>query len=199
MLSTVLAAYLAVALPQQADERPPRPTDEQLLAALQAKVPDGRILSSAFQPTPRGGGWKGCGLIDVGGTVEPFAVYTIWQQARPERRLIATISAPDENGRMREHPVPPLPAEPAHWKVGVSVPTHEDHDDDGIDRDDRNHDVLSRKMALVFCDTLTPPEGATWATELEPHPDPAREAQINRQARQLTDMIFGAAERRAAD
>lgn len=191
MLSTVLAAWLSFALPGQDGATAPRPSDEQLLAAVTAEVPNGRILSSTFGPTLRGGGWLGCGLIDVGGAVEPFSVFTLWEAAQPERQVISSISVRGADGRMITTAIPPEPAEPAQWKIIAQAPKRTDRDGDGLDRHDRNRDVLDRKFALMTCKDLTPPEGVTWATEPEPDPNPVRGERNRRRAAAAAGAIFG--------
>jgi hypothetical protein len=186
-----MAALLAMVAPQTPVAQPPRPSDARLLEAVLAETPGGRILSSAFGPTPRGGGWNGCGLIERDGVIEPFAVLTLWKEAQTSAVIISRITTRDEDGRPVTHEIPPPPAESSQWAVSVSVAKNRDLAGDGIDRFDRNMDVLSRKRALASCPDLVPPAGVVWAVDLEPHPDPARERRSRERARALTDMIFG--------
>ncbi|KQW84005.1 hypothetical protein [Brevundimonas sp. Root1279] len=192
MISSVLAAFLALILPQEAAaERLPRPSDEALLAAVQAEVPGARIVSSEFHDTPRGGARDGCGLFEVNGQIEPFHIMTAWQDAKPERIPPIRIEVRGEDGVMRPASTVPLPAEPAHWKSYIHAPVLVDAGADGIDRRDRNRMISDRWMALSSCRSLVAPEGTTWVTELEPHPDPARQRRAEEQAKALTDMLFG--------
>lgn len=186
MLSTVLAAYLALGFPQTADTRPPRPSDEQMLAAVHAERPDARILSHAFKDTPRGGGRVGCGLIDVADTVEPFSVFAAWT---------------DRTGTVvRVEGAPPPEPETPHWMVRVSAPSHADHNGDGdIGRHDRNRDVLERLGARMWCSDVQPPEGVVWAMELEQDPDPARARRTRQQTDRAMGLIFGPRETQRQD
>lgn len=195
MISSVLAVYLALILPQDAAaavERLPRPSDDELLAAVQAEVPGARILSSEFQDTPRGGARAGCGLLETNGAIEPFHILTSWEEALPERRSPISIAVVGEDGTMQPLSRDPLPAEPAHWKNRIVAPVLTDLEADGIDRRDRNHAIADRQMALLFCKSLVAPEGTAWVTELEPHPDPARQRRNEERAKALTDTLFGA-------
>jgi hypothetical protein len=193
MISSVLAALVALVLPQDAaTERLPRPTDDALLAALQAKAPGARIVSSEFHDTPRGGARAGCGLIEIGGEIEPFHILTSWKEALPERAPVVVMITQGEDGVERRHPDGPLPAEPAHWRTWINAPVLEDLDGDGVDRRDRNRAISERRMALLMCKTLTRPGGEAWVTEFEPDPDPARQRRNEERAKALTDMLFGA-------
>ena len=186
MFPTVLAAFLALGIPQTQEPRPPRPTDAQMLAAVQTERPDARILSHAFKEPPRGGGRVGCGLISVAGTVEPFSVFAAWSDRG--RAVIRVEGAP-----------PPEPEAP-HWMVRVNAASHADHNGDGeIDRHDRNRDVLERMGTRIWCRELQPPEGVVWAMELEPDPDPARAARTQRQTDRAMGLIFGPREARRPD
>lgn len=189
MLSSVLAAYLAIALPLQADERPARPTDEQMLAQLFASRPGARLVSVNFRDTPYGGARTGCGLIELDGQIEPFNLLAAWNDERPSRVVVAGL--------------PPSDHRAAGWRISDTAPTHADHDDDGaITRFDRNIDIMKRKSALLFCNDTNPiaqPENVTWVLESEPHPDPERAARNRGLAEQLAGAVMGAAERRAED
>ncbi|HWW11754.1 MAG TPA: hypothetical protein VN018_04495, partial [Brevundimonas sp.] len=55
---------LAMTASQAEETRPPRPSDSELLAAVLAESPRGRILSADFNDAPSNGGRIGCGLID---------------------------------------------------------------------------------------------------------------------------------------
>lgn len=174
------------------NERPPRPTDDQLLAALVLEAPAARVLSSEFRDTPRAGGRIGCGLVEIHGKVEPFSVITLWEEAETPLITGMTITVTGEDGRPRTHAVPPPAPRPAGWSTHVSAPQHEDWNENGeSDRSDRNHDALQRQMALSLCNNLAPPQGMTWSTELEPDPDPARAARNRRLAGAMTNLIFG--------
>lgn len=179
-------------------DRPPRPTDEQLLAELTSQAPAARVLSSDFRDAARAGGRIGCGLAEVHGHVEPFTVFTAWKEAEEPLVRGMTITVAGDDGRPRVHTVPPPAPKPAGWSTHASIPTHEDHDEDGdIDRHDRNFDVLRRQSALNLCSHIAKPEGATWSTELEPDPDPVRAERNRRLAQATTDLIFGNGRRRA--
>ncbi|MFN3669481.1 MAG: hypothetical protein ACK4VY_09250 [Brevundimonas sp.] len=143
---------------QEAAAFPTRPTDEQLIAALREQRPEAQILYHAFEETSQGGGRVGCGMIEIGGTVEPFAVFTAWDFG--------------SQSVVRMDGAPPPPPEEAQWRIFVTAPTQADRDGDGaVDRSDRNGNVLDRKLALAVCDDLQPPSGVTWAVELERDPD----------------------------
>ena len=170
----VLLALLAISTD-------PRPTDDALRAAVVAERPDARVLSLDFKESLRGGARIGCGLIEVEGAVEPVSVFALWRD-RPNTTV--TVVG-----------VPPQPArrlEPPHWEIRVVGPTGSDHNQNGeIDRNDRNLDVLGRMNVRTFCPELAPPPGVAWAMEIEPNPDPAREAEARRRAKAATDLIFG--------
>ncbi len=191
MLTSLLLLLQAVADPQTHAPRPPRPSDTELIASVQAEVTEGRVLSSTFGATPRGGGWVGCGLIETAGGIEPFSVMTFWKPAQRRMVVLSQITMPGEDGRPVTHDVPPPAPEPAHWSVTVSVAPHLDVAGDGFDRQDRNLDALKRRTALATCKRLTPPPGTTWTVELEPDPDPVRAERNRRRARAATDLIFG--------
>lgn len=144
-----------------AADRPPRPTDEQMFAELRVERPTARILSQSS--------WNGglgsrqiCGLMDIDGAIEPFSLFTYWQDAEPSRVIIAGL--------------PPSEAKPAEWRVSPNGPRSADRDGDGdVDVTDRNRNALDRQMALAFChdrNPITPPEGVNWVLTSEP--DPAR-------------------------
>ena len=142
-------------------ERPPRPSDEAMLARLFATRPNARLVSAEFRETPRGGGRGACGLIDFSGTIEPFHLLAVWQD---ERRPVVVPS----QGL-------PRPAEPAGWRISDRAPKHIDHDGDGrIGRHDRDRDTADRKLALIFCQDTNPiaaPDNVRWVLEFEPDPD----------------------------
>lgn len=129
-----------------------RPSDDDLLHALLETRPAARIISHRFRETPYRGGRAGCGLVEIAGQIEPF-------------NILAIRSREGEDGQE------------AYWRTYVRTPAHGDRDDDGdIDRDDRNRDVLDRKLALTFCrdhDPITPPDGVSW--RVDPEPDPNRQ------------------------
>ena len=124
--------------------------------------------------------------------VEPFAVLTLWQPARPEQQVVSSIATRGPDGQMVTTAIPPTPARPARWEIVVNVPTHSDRDRDGHDWSDRNRDVLDRRHALTWCPTLVAPEGTTWSVRPEPNPDRARGARNAATAQRVTDAIFGA-------
>lgn len=162
MLSLALISA-AAALLQTAPgaERPPRLTDEQLISVLLAERPTARIVSQS--PRNGGGGSRHiCGLMDIDGAIEPFSVFTSWEEAEAARVIIAGF--------------PPTEAKPAQWRTFANGPRAADWDADGdLDVTDRNMNANYRKMALIYChDTnpITPPEGVNWVLTSEP--DPAR-------------------------
>ena len=179
-------------------DRPPRPTDEQLLARLVSEAPAARVLSVDFRDPARGDGRVGCGVAEIHGHVEPFTVFTGWREAEETRIGSMQVTIVGADGQPEVHTLEPPEPEPAHWSTHTSLPTHEDRDDDGdIDRHDRNFDVLRRQMALNLCKHIAKPEGATWPTELEPDPDPARAERNRRLARATVALLFGGAARSA--
>ncbi|MGZ9114829.1 MAG: hypothetical protein ACXW3K_09425 [Brevundimonas sp.] len=159
-MSAVLVLALGL-LAQDIAERPPRPSDNAMLAQLLDHRPDARVVSASFRDTRLGGGRAACGLIDIGGAIEPFALLAAWQDSR--RSVVSQLGAP------------PTEPEPAGWRVSVTAPGHTDHDGDGlIGRGDRNSDTLDRKLALTLCrntNPITPPDGVRWSLELEGEPD----------------------------
>jgi hypothetical protein len=174
---TVAALALLAAFGLQADpSRPPRPTDEDLTAALQAERPAARILSQAFRESNRGGARIGCGVIEVEGHPEPFSVVAAW---KAPSGIVITL-----NGVVRPEPA-------AHWAIRISAPSRSDYDEDGdIDRTDRNYDVLKRMQAKMWCGDLEPPPGVVWAMESEPDPDPARAARIRALTARSMELLF---------
>lgn len=169
---------LAMVASHAEEPRPPRPSDSELLEAVIAESPRGRVLSADFNDAPRDGGRIGCGLIDIDGVVEPFSTLTAW-------RIPPTVSV-----SLVGQPAPPVKS--PHWSISTVVPTRVDADQDPrTSRFARNQDALKRKLALTVCGDLQPPEGSFWTTELEPHPDPARDAEIKRLAKRTTDALFG--------
>lgn len=181
MLGLLLTAYLtqAAAAPT---ERPPRPSQEQLLAAVLDETPNARIVSSSFEPG------RGCGLIEIGGTLEPFAVRTAWKEDRPGAPVVSSIAVRGEDGQMREHRVDP---KPPHWEIIAVAPSRTDFDGDGMDWRERNMDVLARRTALLMCPALTAPEGTVWNVEPESDPDPVRGERNRQRAAAVTNMVFG--------
>ena len=163
MISAGLAFVLGL-VTQDTVERLPRPSDDVMLAQLLERRPGSRMLSIHFSETPRGGGRAACGLIDIGGVVEPFALLAAWQDVQPSVIL-------------REGEPPPLP-EPAHWRLVDIAPNHTDTNGDGVlDRGERNTDTLRRKMALETCKRsgpIVPPPGVSWNLEIEREPEPPR-------------------------
>ena len=159
-----------------------RPTDDALRAAIAAERPNARVLSLDFKESLRGGARIGCGLIEVEGAVEPVSVFAFWRD-RPNA-TVTVVGVP---------PQPARPPEPPHWEIRVVGPTGSDRDQNGeIDRNDRNLDVLGRMNVRTSCPELAPPPGVIWTMEIEPNPDPAREAEARRRAQAATDLIFGA-------
>jgi hypothetical protein len=172
VIATVVLGFLVATQTQ-----PPRPTDDELTAAVQAEHPTARILSQDFRESNRGGARIGCGLIDIDGHIEPVSVTAAWKE--PPEAVIAI------NGVT-------APRRAAHWDVSVNAPSRGDYDEDGdIDRTDRNYDVLKRRIAMMWCDHLEPPEGIVWALEPEPNPDPVRAARDRALARRATDLLLG--------
>ena len=134
-----------------------RPSDDDLLQTLLETRPNTRIISHRFRDTSDQGARAGCGIVEIGGEVEPF-------------NILAMRSRPGEDGQE------------AYWRTYVRTPAHGDRDNDGdIDRTDRNRDVLDRKLALTFCqdhDPITPPAGVSWRLDPEPDPDRPRSTRI---------------------
>jgi len=171
-------ALLAVVAPHAEEPRPPRPSDSELLEAVIAESPRGHILSADFNDAPRDGGRIGCGLMDIDGVVEPFMTLTTWRGPP-----ILTV-------RLVGQPAPQV--KPPHWSISAVVPPRIEADQDPeTSRSARNQDALKRKLALMVCRDLQPPEGSVWTTELEPHPDPVRHAEIQRLAKRTTEALFG--------
>jgi hypothetical protein len=163
---------------QDMAERPPRPSDDAMLAPLLEQRPGARVVSIDFHEPPRGGGRTACGLLDIEGTIEPFALLAAWQDSRPPVVI--------------QHGAPRPSPEPAGWRLHNIAAERPDRNGDGVvDRGDRNGNTLSRKLALAVCDDLQPPQGVTWATEMEADPDPVRAARTRRQTDRLMGLIFG--------
>ncbi len=186
--SALVASLVVVGLQDASAERPARPTDKELLAAVQAEVAGARIVSSEFTDTPRGGGRVGCGLFEAQGAIEPFRVFTSWYDGQPERIPPAVLNFGGEQGSRTAIPSEPQPAEPAHWKIRITAPALVDAGAAGIDRRDRNRMIGQRRMALSSCKSLVAPEGVVWVTDFEA--DPARRRLNEERAKALTDMIF---------
>ncbi|WP_332659261.1 hypothetical protein [Brevundimonas sp.] len=163
MISAGLVLVLGL-MDQDVAERPPRPSDDAMLAQLLERRPGTRVISVSFHETPRGGGRFACGLIDIDGAIEPFAVLAAWHDIRPPV--------------IRREGVPLPPPEPAGWGLFDIAPEHSDRNSDGvIDRGERNGDTLARKMALASCkisSPITPPPGVHWTLELERGPEQPR-------------------------
>lgn len=169
---------LAMVASHAEEPRPPRPSDSELLEAVISESPRGRVLSVGFSDAPRDGGRIGCGLIDIDGVVEPFSTLTAWRG--PPTVTVRLVGQPAS------------PVKPPHWSISAVVPTRTESDQDTeTSRSARNQDALQRKLALMVCRDLQPPEGSVWTTELEPHPDPARDAEIKRLSKRTTDAFFG--------
>lgn len=75
-------AILALA----SDPRPPRPSDEVMLALVAERVPGAAVVESHDRPMPSDlPGAKGfCGIAVIEGVRQPFFVYTVW---RPDGAL----------------------------------------------------------------------------------------------------------------
>ncbi|WP_156389188.1 hypothetical protein [Brevundimonas sp. Root1423] len=128
-----------------------------MLAQLLAGRSGARVVSISFRETPLGGGRVACGLIDMDGTIEPFALFAAWQPTRPPVVL--------------QEGVTPPPPEPAGWHLSDVAPKPADQNSDGvIDPAERDINTLRRKLALATCKEITPPPGVHWATELERAP-----------------------------
>ncbi len=153
----LLLLALTIGLIQSTSERPPRPTDEALLDALRAESPAAEIISHSGRDA-RDGARFICGTARVKGHVEPFHVLTIWDRSGP----LAGVIINRETGR------PAGPVEAEHWDVSAAIPDRPDADGDGVQsRNERNQDAIRRKLTLMVCSDLTPPDGAVWATEFE--------------------------------
>lgn len=72
-------AFLAVA----ADPRPPRPSDEALLALVADHAPRAVVVTSSERPMPAGldGAYGLCGTVRINESLQPFIVYTFWRPA----------------------------------------------------------------------------------------------------------------------
>lgn len=159
----VLLALMMVLI-QAESERPPRPTDDVLLAAVRSDNPAAEILSHSARDA-RDGARVICGTARVNGQVEPFHALAIWDRSGG----LANVIVNGDTGQ------PLRPAEPDHWKVSAVLPEHQDDDGDGVQtRYERNIDALDRKLTLQVCRDLTPPERTVWTTEIERNPDPAQ-------------------------
>lgn len=145
---------------QDMAERPPRPSDDAMLARLLERCPGSRVLSIRFHETPTGGSRGACGLIDIDGAIEPFALLAAWAESRPPVIV-------------QEGAAPP-PPEPAGWHLYDIAPEHADGNGDGVlDRAERNIDTLRRKLALSSCERGSPivqPPDVHWTLELEREP-----------------------------
>lgn len=171
MLTLALAM---IGLQASAVERPPVPTDAELLAAIQTERPGARVLSHEFRGSAGTPGRRICALAEIGGVVEPVAVSALWFE-NGITVIIDGVATP-----------PPPPG----WKISVSAAYQADLDQDGLDWRDRNLDVMNRRMALRSCPNLLAPEGVTWAVAPEPNPDPAAHARAEAQAQRITDALF---------
>lgn len=156
----MIAIVLAATMMQAIANRPPRPTDEALLATVRAVDPTAEILDHSARDgrNPRDGMRLICGRVRIRGQVEPFRVLNAWDWSGSLGRVII-----DPVTRQ-----PPLPVEPDHWEVTTTVPKHADEDGDGVQSlTERNADAHDRMRVLQLCRDLTPPEGTVWATEEE--------------------------------
>ena len=68
------------------DPRPPRPSDEAMLALVGERIPGAIVLESHVQPLPAGldGAHGLCGVARIDGGHQPFFVYTFWRPAGAE-------------------------------------------------------------------------------------------------------------------
>lgn len=150
MLLTSVAAFAVL---MATDPRPPRPSDDQLVAAFATARPDAHILQHTGRDIPEGDGRAVCGVASIDGQAEPFVVYAVWA-ASPA----LSVDAAGQTRMVMGAPV---------WRTDAIAP--------GImDREGRRHagvtrvvgDALARKQVLAVCTGLTPPEGVTWRTEV---------------------------------
>jgi hypothetical protein len=133
-------------------ERPPRPSDEQLIQQLVEARPGARVLDQSGRDVLNGGRVI-CGRFQTSSQIEPFAAYAVWKESS---RLAGVIIS--RNG--------PVPVEPDHWQAWAIGPVSDP--DDGVPSSaDRNFDTLQRRLALSFCPRLAPPEGVAWPTAQE--------------------------------
>lgn len=85
-------------LAMASDPRPPRPSDEAMLALVAERIPGAAVLESRDRPMPEElPGAKGfCGIALIEGQRQPFFVYTLWRPAGAElgNRWSTTLRAP---------------------------------------------------------------------------------------------------------
>lgn len=142
MLTLSLIAA-AVGLLQTAPnpERPPRPTDEQLLSALLAERPGARLLSSTFVDT-RVGARSVCGTAEINGAMEPYSLSAAWLDGQWKLSVTA-------------------PGKP-DWDADGDI----DRDDRNLNTAYRKLAlILCRDL-----NPITPPNGVTWVLTAEPDP-----------------------------
>ncbi len=79
MMLVIGLAFLLVVT----DPRQPRPSDEALLAMVVDHAPGAVVVTKRERPMPADiDGARGlCGTIRIGGTLQPFIVYTHWRPA----------------------------------------------------------------------------------------------------------------------
>lgn len=86
-----------LALAMASDPRPPRPSDEAMLALVAERIPGAVVLESHDRPMPSDlpGAKAFCGVALVDGRRQPFFVYTFWrpQGAEHGNRWSTTLRA----------------------------------------------------------------------------------------------------------
>ena len=67
------------------DPRPPRPSDEAMLALVAEKISGAVVVQSTpgTMPTELDGSRGICGIARIGGELQPFFVYTFWRPGDP--------------------------------------------------------------------------------------------------------------------
>lgn len=159
------------------------PANDDFRSALTAKAPNAEVASIEVQSSPGGG--TACGTARIGGAIEPFAV--VFQRSDPAEVPVVTLTMPDGTVVHSRPDAGP-------WRINVMAPYRATSDDLAMSAHARRQwDALDRRLALVFCPLLTPPEGAVWVTEVEPDPalTPEQQARARRLARMTTNLIFG--------
>ncbi|MFA9262986.1 MAG: hypothetical protein ACEQSB_06610, partial [Undibacterium sp.] len=78
---TIGLVVLAIA----SDPRPPRPSDEAMLALVAEKISGAVVVQSTpgTMPAELDGSRSICGVFRIGGELQPFFVYTFWRPGEP--------------------------------------------------------------------------------------------------------------------
>lgn len=85
-------------LAMASDPRPPRPSDEAMLALVAERIPGAVVVEAHNQPMSEGlpGAKAFCGIALIEGRRQPFFVYTFWRpaEALQGNRWATTLRAP---------------------------------------------------------------------------------------------------------